>query len=52
MAVVPQDWPIHVLQLLMEGVDVGVGQLRALDLGLGGRCVDQPRPLLELLSSQ
>lgn len=35
-----QDQPLYQLQQLIDGVDVGVGQLRALDLGLGG--IGQP----------
>ena len=31
-----QDWSLHVLQQIIDGVDVGAGQLRDLDLGLGG----------------
>ena len=31
-----QDWPYHTLQQFIDGVDVGVGQLKALDLGLDG----------------
>jgi hypothetical protein len=30
-----QDWPYHTLQQFIAGVDVEVGQLKALDLGLG-----------------
>ena len=30
-----QDWPLHTLQQFIDGIDVGVGQLKALDLGLG-----------------
>ena len=30
-----QDWPPHVLQQFVDGMNVGVGQLRALALGLG-----------------
>ena len=31
------DWPLHTLQQLIDGVDVGTGKLKALglDLGLG-----------------
>jgi hypothetical protein len=29
-----QNWCLHVFQQLIDGVDVGVGQFRALDLGL------------------
>jgi hypothetical protein len=28
--------PIHILQKFTDGVDVGVGQCKTLDLGLGG----------------
>jgi len=28
-----QDWPFHTLQQIIDGVDIGVGQLKALDLG-------------------
>ena len=31
-----QDRPFHVLQQFMDDVDFGVGQLKTLDLGLGG----------------
>ena len=31
-----QDWPLHILQQLIDGMDVRVGQLRALDLVLVG----------------
>ena len=31
-----QDWPLHTLQQFIDGVDVGVGQLKALDLGICG----------------
>jgi hypothetical protein len=34
-----QDWPLHALQQFIDGMDVRVGQLKALDLGLGGRSV-------------
>ena len=27
-----QDWPLHTLQQFIDGVDVGVGQFKALDL--------------------
>jgi hypothetical protein len=30
------DWPLHTLQQFTNRVDVGLGQLKALDLGLGG----------------
>ena len=36
-----QDQYFHVLQQLIDGVDVGVGQLKALDLGLGDSWVSQ-----------
>ena len=29
-----EEWPLHVLQHFLDGVDVGMGQLKALDLGL------------------
>ena len=35
-ALVTQDLPLHVLQQVIDGVDVGVSQLKALDLGLCG----------------
>ena len=35
-ALAMQNWPLHVLQQFISGADVGVGQLKALDLGLGG----------------
>ena len=31
-----QDWPFHTSQPFAYDTDLGVGQLRALDLGLGG----------------
>jgi hypothetical protein len=31
-----------VLQQLIDGVDAGVDQLKALDLGLGCSCIGQP----------
>lgn len=31
-----QAWSLHALQQFIDGVDVGVGQPKALDLGLGG----------------
>ena len=31
-----QGLPFHMLQQFTDGVDVGVGQLKVLDLGLGG----------------
>lgn len=31
-----KDWPLHLLQQFIDRVDVRVGQLRPLDLGLGG----------------
>jgi hypothetical protein len=33
------DRPFHKLQHFTDEVDVGVHQLKALDLGLGGSCV-------------
>ena len=30
-----QDWPLHILQQFINGINVGVSQLKALDLGLG-----------------
>lgn len=36
MAVDLQDWPLHVFWQLIDGDDVGVGQLKAMDLELGG----------------
>ena len=35
-AFVLQDWPLHMLLQFIDGVDVEVGQLKVLDLGLGG----------------
>lgn len=29
-----QDWPLHVLQQFIDGLDVGLGQLKPLELGL------------------
>ena len=34
VAMVPQDWALYVLQKHMDGVDVGVGQFKALHVGL------------------
>ena len=31
-----QDWPLYAFQLFVDDTDVGVGQLRALVLELGG----------------
>ena len=31
-----QDWPLSELQQFIDGVDVGVGQFKALGLGVGG----------------
>lgn len=39
----PQDRSRHGLQQVLDGVDVGVGQFKALDVGLGDSRVDQPR---------
>ena len=36
-----QDWSLHTLQQFIDRVDVGVGQLKALNLGLGGSWVVQ-----------
>lgn len=36
-----KDWSFHLLQQFIGRVDVPVGQLRPLDLGLGGSCVGQ-----------
>ena len=34
---------LHALQQFVDGIDVRVGQLKALDLGLlGGNCIGQP----------
>jgi hypothetical protein len=30
------DWPFNSLQEILDGIDDGVGQLKALDLDLGG----------------
>lgn len=37
-----KDWPFHMLQQFKDEVNFGIGQLKALDLGLGGSWVDQP----------
>ena len=37
-----QDKPLHVFQQFIDGVDGGVGQLKALDLGLCGSSIGQP----------
>lgn len=31
-----QGWPLHKFQQIIDGADVGVRQLKVLDLGLGG----------------
>jgi hypothetical protein len=31
-----KNWPFHLLQQFKDGVDFVVGQLKPLDLGLGG----------------
>lgn len=31
-----QGWPLHELQLFIDGIDAGTGQLTVLDLGLSG----------------
>ncbi|KAL6036659.1 hypothetical protein STEG23_005377 [Scotinomys teguina] len=36
VAMVPQDWSLHALQQVIDGVDVGECQLKALDGCLGG----------------
>lgn len=36
VAVVWQDWPLHLLQQVTDRVDTGEGQLKALYLGLDG----------------
>lgn len=36
MAMVSQDRSLHVIQQFIDDVAVGVHQLKALDLGLGG----------------
>lgn len=36
VAMVPQDWALYVLQKHIDGVDVAVGQFKALDVGLDG----------------
>lgn len=33
VAMVPQDWPLYVLQHLIDGADVWVGGVKSLDLG-------------------
>lgn len=33
---IPQDRSLHILQQIIDGVDIGVGQLKVLDVGLGG----------------
>lgn len=35
VAMVPEDQSLHVLQQAIHGIDVGVGQLKTLDVGLG-----------------
>lgn len=37
-----QDWVFHIPHQFLDWVNVGMGQLKALDLGLGGRSVGQP----------
>lgn len=36
-ALVSQDQSLYVLQQVIDGVEVRVGQLQALEMGLGGR---------------
>jgi hypothetical protein len=37
-----QNLPLYMLHLITDGVDTGVGQLKALFLDLGGSFVSQP----------
>lgn len=37
-----QDWILYMVHQIIEGIDVGVGQLIALALGLVGSWVGQP----------
>lgn len=41
-----QDWSLHSLQKIINAVDVVVGQIKALDVGLGGSSVSQSEPTL------
>lgn len=41
-----QDHSLHMFQWLTDGVDIEVGHLKALDVGLGGSWVSKPRSLL------
>ena len=36
------NWSFPKLPQIIDGVDVGVEQLKAMDLGMGGSCVSQP----------
>lgn len=45
-------WPLHQLQQFKDGVDVGVGKLKALDLDTGvGQPASSPVPALGLSST-
>lgn len=45
-ALVLQNQPIHILQQLIDDIDVGVDQLKAQDLGLGGgQPTSSPEPV-------
>ena len=37
-----QDRPLHTFQQFIDGLDVGVSQFKALDLGLRNICAGQP----------
>ena len=37
-----QDWPLHTFQPFIDDTDFGVGQLRALSVGLGGSRAGHP----------
>lgn len=37
VAMVPQDWFLHTFQQVIDEVDIGADQLKALDMGLDGR---------------
>lgn len=41
-ALVLQGWPLNMLEYFIDGFDVGVSQLKTLDLGLSGSSGDHP----------
>ena len=44
LGMVLQDWSLHVLQQVIDGVVVGMGQIKTLHVGLGGSCIAYPGP--------